>query len=292
MRAILLPLLAGLEDVHQAGILHRDIKPGNIMLRALDGSPVLIDFGAARQAVGARSRSMTAIVTPGYAPIEQYSTRGHQGSWTDVYALGGVCYRALTGKLPAEATDRVRSDPLIPIAEAGRGKAKDEFLRAIDWALRVDEGARPQGVGEWRAALLGEGEVPAPASAVSSDLASRSEVSPAGRSGLFRWVLVLVFALLVFAGGWWGWQLYREVGGDNLFAMVKSVLPALEEVPPGTPAEVEGETPEGTGTEAPEEIETGAPVASAEETPAFGQCGVQTVGFYRVGTGTGAGRPH
>ena len=276
LKTILLPLLAGLEDVHQAGILHRDIKPGNIMLRALDGSPVLVDFGAARQAVGARSRSMTAIVTPGYAPIEQYSTRGHQGSWTDVYALGGVCYRALTGELPAEATDRVRSDPLIPIMEAGRGKAGDEFLQAIDWALRVDEGERPQGVGEWRAALLGEGEVPAPASALSS----RSEVpvskvpaaSPAGRSGLFRWALALVFVLLVGAGGWWGWQKYGERAG-SFVAMVKSVLPALEEVPPGTSAEVETEPPGEAGTETPGKTEapgeTGAEtqVAGAGETP-------------------------
>ena len=75
--------------VHQADFLHRDIKPGNIILRAEDGSPVLLDFGAARQAMGAKSRSVTSIVTPGYAPIEQYSSRGHQGAWTDIYALVG-----------------------------------------------------------------------------------------------------------------------------------------------------------------------------------------------------------
>ena len=89
LKHILLPLLAGLIDVHEAGILHRDIKPGNILLRAADGSPVLVDFGAARQAVGVRSRSVTAVLTPGYAPIEQYSSRGRQGPWTDMYALGG-----------------------------------------------------------------------------------------------------------------------------------------------------------------------------------------------------------
>ena len=266
LKAILLPLLAGLEDVHRAGILHRDIKPGNIMLRALDGSPVLVDFGAARQAVGARSRSMTAIVTPGYAPIEQYSTRGHQGSWTDVYALGGVCYRALTGELPAEATDRVRSDPLIPIMEAGRGRAGSEFLLAIDWALRVDEGDRPQGVGEWRAALSGEGEVPAPASVVSSTPKGRSEASPVGRFGLYRWALGLVLVLLVGVGGWWGWQLYREVGGDNLIAVVKSVLPSLEEMETVALTEVETETPGKAGVETSEEVETRIPEEIRTET--------------------------
>ena len=100
-----------------------DIKPGNILLRAADGSPVLVDFGAARQAVGARSRSVTAVLTPGYAPIEQYSSRGHQGPWTDMYAMGGVCYQALTGKVPDEAMDRIRQDPTIPITEAAKNKA-------------------------------------------------------------------------------------------------------------------------------------------------------------------------
>ena len=75
--------------MHEAGILHRDIKPGNILLRAVDGSPVLVDFGAARQAVGERSRSVTAVLTPGYAPIEQYSSRGHQGAVDGHICVGG-----------------------------------------------------------------------------------------------------------------------------------------------------------------------------------------------------------
>ena len=142
-----------LEVVHQADFLHRDIKPGNIVLRDLDISPVLLDFGAARQAIGAKSRSVTSIVTPGYAPIEQYSSRGRQGPWTDIYALGGVCYRALTGQVPEDATDRVRDDPLIPVAQRCAGRASGAFLSAIDLALSVDEGDRPQSVGAWRSAL-------------------------------------------------------------------------------------------------------------------------------------------
>ena len=139
--------------VHGADFLHRDIKPGNIVLRAEDGSPVLLDFGAARQAIGAKSRSVTSIVTPGYAPIEQYSSRGDQGPWTDIYALGGVCYRALTGQVPDDATDRVRNDPLVPVAQRCAGQASRGFLLAIDMALSVDEGDRPQSVEAWRAAL-------------------------------------------------------------------------------------------------------------------------------------------
>ena len=153
LKGILYPLLSALEVVHQADFLHRDIKPGNIVLRDLDGSPVLLDFGAARQAIGAKSRSVTSIVTPGYAPIEQYSSRGRQGPWTDIYALGGVCYRALTGQVPEDATDRVRNDPLIPVSQRCAGRASGAFLSAIDMALSVDEGDRPQSVGAWRSAL-------------------------------------------------------------------------------------------------------------------------------------------
>ena len=153
LKAILYPILDGLEVVHGTGFLHRDIKPGNIIIRDEDNSPVLLDFGSARQAIGARSRSVTSIITPGYAPIEQYSSRSDQGPWTDIYALGGVCYRALTGEVPEDATDRMRDDPLIPVVERCAGQASAEFLSAIDWALAVDEGDRPQSITEWRTKL-------------------------------------------------------------------------------------------------------------------------------------------
>ncbi len=170
LRAILYPLLDGLEVVHRADFLHRDIKPGNIIIRDEDNSPVLLDFGSARQAMGAKSRSVTSIITPGYAPIEQYSSRGDQGPWTDIYALGGVCYRTLTGEVPDDATDRVRDDPLISVVELCAGQASSGFLSAIDWALVVDEGDRPQSIGVWRTAL-GE-EIPRNVSAQPSITAS------------------------------------------------------------------------------------------------------------------------
>ena len=164
LKGILYPLLDGLEVVHRADFLHRDIKPGNIVLRK-DGSPVLLDFGAARQAIGAKSRSITSIVTPGYAPIEQYSSRGdQQGPWTDLYALGGVCYRALTGQVPDDAMDRVRDDPLIPVSQRCAGRVSGDFLSAIDEALSVDEGNRPQSVAAWREELEAEADCAAGAS--------------------------------------------------------------------------------------------------------------------------------
>ena len=153
LKAILYPLLDGLEVVHRAAFLHRDIKPDNIVIRDVDSVPVLLDFGSARQAIGAKSRPVTSIVTAGYAPIEQYSSRERQGAWTDIYALGGVCYRALTGQVPEDATDRVRNDPLIPVAKRCSGQASRGFLSAIDAALSVDEADRPQSVGAWREVL-------------------------------------------------------------------------------------------------------------------------------------------
>ena len=161
LKGILYPLLDGLEVVHKADFLHRDIKPGNIILRAEDGSPVLLDFGTARQAIGVKSRSVTSIVTPGYAPIEQYSSRGNQGAWTDIYALGGVCYRALTGQVPDDATDRVWNDPLIPVSQRCAGQASQAFLAAIDLALSVDERDRPQSVAAWRETLGASVSAPA-----------------------------------------------------------------------------------------------------------------------------------
>ena len=158
LKGILNPLLSALEVVHRADFLHRDIKPGNIVLRAKDGSPVLLDFGAARQAMGAKSRSVTSIVTPGYAPIEQYSTRADQGAWTDIYALGGVCYRALTGESPFDATDRMRNDPLVPVAQRCAGKASPGFLGAIDAALAVDAPDRPQSIPAWRESFSDAGK--------------------------------------------------------------------------------------------------------------------------------------
>lgn len=115
VRRMLVALAEGLTEVHAAGLLHRDIKPANVMLRATDDSPVLIDFGAAREQMGRQSRSITSVLTPGYAPIEQYSTKGRQGPWTDLYALGAVAYQALSGRRPDDATERTLNDELAPV---------------------------------------------------------------------------------------------------------------------------------------------------------------------------------
>jgi serine/threonine protein kinase len=144
------PLLDGLEVVHKSGYLHRDIKPGNIYMRD-DGTPVLLDFGSARQ----RSAELTAVVTPGYAPFEQYHTQGNQGPWSDLYALAGVLYWMVTGAPPTEAAARVREDKMPSALSVGdHGRFRPQFLTAIDWALSPFEDKRPQSVAEWRVKLL------------------------------------------------------------------------------------------------------------------------------------------
>ncbi|MBI1397854.1 MAG: protein kinase [Betaproteobacteria bacterium] len=166
VRALIVPVLDGLGVVHAAGILHRDIKPANIFIQQ-DGAPVLLDFGSAR-AQG--SRDLTAIVTPGYAPLEQYHTQGRQGPWTDLYALGGVLYWTVTGTRPLEATARIREDTMPPATRAGdRGRYSDVLLRTIDWMLASDEAERPQSVADVKAALYGDPNVAPPGATVALD---------------------------------------------------------------------------------------------------------------------------
>ena len=160
IREFLHPLLDGLSRVHKAGFMHRDIKPENIFIRT-DGTPVLLDFGSARQAVGERSNSLTSIVSSGYAPFEQYISEGHQGPWTDIYALGATLYRAVIGNKPPEATARMTKDTCVPAIKAGARNYGPELLSAIDAALAVNELDRPKNVAAFRAIL--DGRTPGPA---------------------------------------------------------------------------------------------------------------------------------
>jgi serine/threonine protein kinase len=162
---ILFPILDGLKRVHEQGFLHRDIKPANIIIRD-EGGAVLIDFGAARQAIETKSRAITSIVTEGYAPLEQYDAGGNQGPWTDIYALGAVAYTCLTGNKPASATSRVRNDSLVPLAIAAKYPVSKNFAAAIESALHVYENERPQTIDEF-AALI-SGAIPLPATSAQA----------------------------------------------------------------------------------------------------------------------------
>jgi serine/threonine protein kinase len=152
------PMLDALEIIHKDNFLHRDIAPDNIMVRK-DGSPVLIDFGSARGHIAAHSRTVSALVKPGYSPYEQYATTtSSQGPWTDIYALGATLYHAITGKRPPDAPSRVVDDEYVPAREAALGSYRSGFLAAIDQALKVEVDERPQSVAQWRGALLAPDE--------------------------------------------------------------------------------------------------------------------------------------
>ena len=153
------PLLDGLAQIHSAGFLHRDIKPSNIYIREEDYSPLLLDFGAARQALGNRSRKLTTLLTPGYAPFEQYITDGNQGPWTDIYALAAVMYAVCLKDRPVEANVRIgaaangRKDPFQPATKRAKGRYSKNLLAGIDTALSLREQDRPQSIAEFREML-------------------------------------------------------------------------------------------------------------------------------------------
>ena len=153
---IVAPILDALQMLHAENFLHRDIAPDNIVVRA-DGTPVLLDFGAARRAVAEMSRTLTGIVKAGYSPHEQYSVDGRlQGPWSDIYALGGTLYRAVTGKTPEEAALRVDEDHMPAAALAARGHFRPQFLSAIDACLKVRHSERPRSVAQLRPMLFAQ----------------------------------------------------------------------------------------------------------------------------------------
>ena len=159
---IVFPLMDGLEVLHREGFIHRDIKPENIYLRR-DGSPVLLDFGAARHALGGQTQNLTALLSPGYAPLEQYfSQKDRQGPWSDIYAMGAVMYRIISGLKPAEASLRSSylingmDDPLKSARQVGLGRYSTRLLDAVDLALRLRENERPRSLAEWRQMMCGD----------------------------------------------------------------------------------------------------------------------------------------
>lgn len=152
---ILRALLEGLEKVHAASFIHRDIKPDNILLDE-EGHPTLIDFGAARATVAGRTAALTSVFTPGYAAVEQF-TDAQQGPFTDIYALSATLYQSITGEKPPSAVDRAFEDKYVPLAKRRLAGFATALLAGIDSGMAVRSEARPQTIAAWRALLfLGE----------------------------------------------------------------------------------------------------------------------------------------
>ena len=159
------PLLGALEVLHGEGVYHRDISPENVLLLP-DGKPVLLDFGSARRVIGDRTQSLTALIKPHFAPVEQYADEAgmRQGPWTDIYALGATVYFMVTARLPAPAVLRAVRDSLPPLAAEGGAQfsgVPTRLLASIDWAMALAPRDRPQSVDALRRAFLGETVPPA-----------------------------------------------------------------------------------------------------------------------------------
>lgn len=156
LRGLLLPLLGALERLHGEGVFHRDISPDNVILQP-DGTPVLLDFGAARRVLGDKSMALTAILKPAYAPIEQYAEAGavKQGAWTDLYSLGATLHFLLKGKAPVPATTRTVVDEMPPLASQAEALPGNTpaFLALVDWMLQPRPADRPQSVAALRQRL-------------------------------------------------------------------------------------------------------------------------------------------
>jgi serine/threonine protein kinase len=175
---IMMPILDGLREVHEEGFLHRDIKPQNIYLaKGKNGvSPILLDFGAARFAMGERSRSLSVVLTPGFAPFEQYHKKGNQGAWTDIYACAATLYHLVTGTVPPEATERVYEDHLSAV-QTLVPDLSSPLSRAVLAGLAVKPEERPQSVRAFQDLLL-SGEASSGEKLVAPRPAPPPEVMP------------------------------------------------------------------------------------------------------------------
>jgi serine/threonine protein kinase len=145
VRRVFSELLNGLREVHTQKLLHLDIKPANIYIR-LDGTPVLLDFGSARQTLTQVQSKLSPSYTPGFAPPEQYFDRKQLGPWSDIYSAGASMYSCLVRSAPIAANLRIKEDVLVPAAKIGKGIYSDELLQIIDHCLKLDYLERPQSV--------------------------------------------------------------------------------------------------------------------------------------------------
>jgi serine/threonine protein kinase len=150
-------LLDGLREVHKNKLLHLDLKPANVYLRE-DGTPLLIDFGAARQILSAEGMKLPPTYTPGFAPPEMHvhTRRDELGPWSDVYSVGATMYGCFASAAPPPANARLQRDQLVPASRAFAGTYAADLLEIVDWCLRLDPRQRPQSLLSLQKALLGE----------------------------------------------------------------------------------------------------------------------------------------
>ena len=216
IRTILSGLIDGLGTVHDNAVLHRDLKPRNVILRD-DDTPVLIDFGAARDFGSRHSHTVTQIVSPGYSSPEQYGIGEQQGPWSDIYSVGAILYRAVTGTVPVDALRRLRQDPLVPASTAAAGRYDEGLLRLIDAMMAIEPGDRPASAAELASDLAAPLPVPTPlvpsrgSRALTEVPSEVAEAHPVRRGWVLRASVAAAAAAVVLgAGSAWHWHESRE----------------------------------------------------------------------------------
>lgn len=153
IRVVFTRMLNGLREVHAHKLLHLDIKPSNIYLRN-DGTPVLLDFGAARQTLLSDQPILKPMYTPGFASPEQFEHRDTLGPWSDIYSVGASLYACITGNPPQRSDERLKDDTLVPLRKTHGARYSTHLLDTIDWCLKLDPLARPQSVYSLQKALI------------------------------------------------------------------------------------------------------------------------------------------
>jgi len=208
---MLYPLLDGLEELHAASFLHRDIKPANVMVD-VRSRPTLIDFGASRAAMAERSTTLTAIFTPGYAAIEQF-TSTNLGPWTDIYGLAATFHHAIAGRIPPSAIERMVNDTLEPLSALQPPGFPPALLAGIDAALAVRGEERPQSIAEWRHMLRsGERLSSQEPTRIARKPGALSRAAGRGRRagvtlrGPVLWGAAAAAILVLAVGGWLAFQ--------------------------------------------------------------------------------------
>lgn len=161
IRGVFTRMLNGLREVHAHKLLHLDLKPSNIYLRA-DNTPVLIDFGAARQTLSSDQPMLKPMYTPGFASPEHYGSRKDLGPWSDIYSVGASMYACLAGCAPQAADERLKKDALVPAVVRWDGQHSDRMLEIIDWCLNLNHLYRPQSVFALQKALVETVTPPSP----------------------------------------------------------------------------------------------------------------------------------
>ena len=287
LQRIMSPVFDALEELHSQNVLHRDVSPDNILMTP-SGTPVLLDFGSARTVIAGDDQSLTTVLKPGYAPLEQYADDGtmEQGPWTDVYGLGAVLHYLAIGSAPPQAVTRMLGGTLRAFEDGAPSRYSPAFVSAVAAALAVKTQNRLQSVAAFREALgwrydplsgakeaalnppapliAGEsrhGE-PAPLNDTSGATVIEMDAtaSPEKRSGSRR---LMVGSLIVFALG----------GIAYFFATRPVVLPPEAPAPAAPVAPV---APVAPATAAPLALPAPTPAAKSTDTPASSKAEVSS----------------